>query len=133
MPTKNVHTWTHPISIAYMPGDNTPALDLASRALLDWLRGAGCTVTDLPENSTDLIVTTRRFGNIVGREEALFFNAKRQYRLSTRPQVLTLVDVPESEYQSLVEHFTQIAKMPEAEASLKRYSGLGPIELGPDV
>src|SRR5258708_39471059 len=111
MPTHQVHTWTHPISIAYMPGDETPTLDLASRALLDWLRDAGCTITDLPDNKTDLILTTRRFGNVVGRDEALFFNAKRQYRLSNRPQVLTVADVPESEDQALVAHFNQIAQM----------------------
>ncbi len=126
MPTKNIHAWTHPISIAYMPGDHTPALDLAIHAILDWLRDADCTVTDMPDNNTELILTTRRFGNIVGRDEALFFNAKRQYRLSTRPQVLTMLDVPEAEYQALVEHFTKIADMPEDEANLERYTGLGP-------
>jgi hypothetical protein len=126
MTTQKVHSWTHPISIAYMPGDNTAALDLASSALLDWLRDAGCTVTDLPENSTDLIITTRRFGDNVSRDEALLFNAKRQYRLSSRPQVLTLVDVPEDEYQSLVQHFTAIAQLPEDEANREQYPGLGP-------
>jgi hypothetical protein len=126
MPTQNVHTWTHPISIAYMPGDHTPALDLASRALLDWLRDAGCTITDQPNNGTELILTTRRYGNVVTRDEALFFNAKRQYHLSTRPQLLTMLDVPETDYQAMMEHFTKIAQMPEAEASLTRYAGLGP-------
>src|SRR5216683_4227081 len=126
MTIQKVHSWTHPISIAYMPGDNTAALDLASSALLDWMRDAGCTVTELPNNDTDLIITTRRFGDMVTREEALFFNAKRQFRLSTRPQVLTLVDVPEPEYQSLAAHFTAVAQLPEDEASRNQYSGLGP-------
>ena len=130
MTTHKVHSWTHPISIAYMPGDNTAALDLACSALLDWLREAGCTVTDLPDNGTELIVTTRRFGDNVTREEALFFNAKRQYHLSSRPQLLTLVDVPEDEYQSLVQHFTAIAQLPEEEASRKQYPGLGPQAAG---
>ena len=127
MTIQHVHAWTHPISIAYMPGDtNTTALDLASSALLDWLRDAGCTITIMPDNRTDLIVTTRCFGDNVSREEALFFNAKRQYHLSSRPQVLTLVDVPEDEYQSLVRHFATIARLPEAEAKKEQYAGLGP-------
>src|SRR5206468_7706064 len=66
------------------------------------------------------------YGNIVGRDEALFFNAKRQYHLSARPQLLTMLDVPETEYQAMMEHFTKIAQMSEEEASLKRYTGLGP-------
>jgi hypothetical protein len=126
MTTHNVHSWTRPISIAYMPGDNTAALNLASSALLDWLRDAGCSVTQLPDNSTDLIMTTRRFGDNVTREQALFFNAKRQYRLSQRPQVLTLVDVPEPEYKALVAHFAEVAQMSEEEAGRIQYPGLGP-------
>ena len=126
MTTHTLHPWIRPISIAYMPGDSTPALELASSALLDWLRDAGCTVTQLPDSSTDLIMTTRRFGDNVSREQALFFNAKRQYRLSQRPQVLTMVDVPELEYQALVKHFTEVAQLPEEEAGRIQYSGLGP-------
>ncbi len=126
MIAQKIHSWTHPISIAYMPGQDTPALQMASRALLDWLHDAGCTVSDLPDNGTDLIITTRRLGDTVAREEALFFNAKRQYRLSVRPQVLTIVDVPESDYQGLVQHFAVISRQSEEEASHNRYAGLGP-------
>jgi hypothetical protein len=126
MKPNNLHPWTRPISIAYMPGRPTPALELACQALLDWMRDAGCTVTDLPDNGTDLIITTRRFGENVARDEALFFNAKRQYRLSRRPQVLTIVDVAEAEYQSMVAHFAELARLPEDQAARRQYPGLGP-------
>jgi hypothetical protein len=126
MAAKTLHPWTRPISIAYLPGSVTPALALASQALLDWMRGAGCSVTELPNGSTDLIITTRQFGDNVSRDEALFFNAKRQYRLSRRPQVLTIVDVPEADYQSLVAHFNDLARLPEDEVARQQYSGLGP-------
>jgi hypothetical protein len=126
MTSTNLHPWTRPISIAYMPGDNTPALDLASSALLDWLREAGCTITQQPDNTTDLILTTRRMGDNVSRDEALLFHAKRQYKLSRRPQILTMVDVPESDYQAWVAHFAELASLPEDEAARKQYAGLGP-------
>lgn len=130
MTPNNLHPWTRPISITFMPGSLTPALELASRALLDWMRDAGCTVAQLPDNNTDLIITTRRFGDTVSRDDALFFNAKRLYRLNRRPQVLTMVDVPEPEYQALVAHFTELARLPEDEAGRNQYAGLGPQAAG---
>jgi len=126
MTPHNLHSWTQPISIAFIPSGLTPALELASSALLDWLRDAGCTITSTPDKSTDLIITTRRYGNNVTRDEALLFNAKRQYRLSQRPTVLTMVDIPESDYQALVAHFTEQARLPEDVAAQHQYPGLGP-------
>ena len=127
MISTTLHSWTRPISLAFMPSTNsTPALELATSALLDWMRDAGCTITPLPDNTTELILTTRRFGDNVTRDEALLFHAKRLYRLSRRPQILTMVDVPETEYQALAAHFVELARMPEAEAARHQYAGLGP-------
>ena len=119
-----MHPWVHPISIARVPGSRSPALDLAADTLLDWLRDAGCTVTSQPDNSTDLLLTTRCFGEIVDRDEALLFHSKRQFKLTRRPTVLTMVDVPEAEYQRWLAHFAELAQLPEAEAARDQYPGL---------
>src|SRR5258708_424980 len=64
MTRNNLHPWVRPIKIAQVRGSRTPALDSAASALLDWLRDAGCTVTSQPDNATDLIFTTRCFGDV---------------------------------------------------------------------
>jgi hypothetical protein len=121
-----LHAWIRPIELAYLPREQTPALALAIEALFAWLRAAGCTLTARPSNSTDLIVTTARFGQPVTRDRALLFHAKREYQLNRRPTLLTLVDIPEAEYQTWLSHFADLARMPEAEAARVRYAGLGP-------
>lgn len=126
MTATTLHPWAAPISLAYLPRDLTPALSAVAEAIFAWLREAGCTVTTEPNQDTDLIVTTARYGENVTRDEALLFHAKRRYRLSRRPQILTLVDIPEPDYQAWMAHFTRLAELPEAEAFQDRYAGLGP-------
>ena len=70
-----LHAWVRPISIAYLPGALTPAVEQTISGLLEWLQFAGCTVTDTPTSETDLILTTSRLGTLTPREDALFFHA----------------------------------------------------------
>jgi hypothetical protein len=126
MKAVSLHAWAYPISIAYVPRVQTPALEQTTRALFEWLRGVGCTITERPANDTDLVITTARFGRTVTREEALLFHGKRRYQLSRRPTILTIVDIPEDEYQGWLAHFGDLARLPEAEAARSQYPGLGP-------
>jgi hypothetical protein len=65
-------------------------------------------------------------GQITPRDESLFFHAKRKYHLSRRPTLLTVVDVPEDEYRRWIDHFTELARLPEEALAGERYAGLGP-------
>ncbi len=126
MKPTNLHPWTRPITIAYLPRTRTPGINLALDALFDWLRGAGCILQAEPDNTTDLILTTRQFGEWVGRDEALLFHAKRLYRLSRRPTILTVVDITEVEYQTQLAHFRALGQLTEEQAAQHQYPGLGP-------
>jgi hypothetical protein len=126
MTDHHVHPWTRPITLAHVPGRSTPAADQAVRALFDWLRQAGCRIEPAPTNDTDLLVTTNVFGQAVHRDEALLFNAKRQFKLNRRPQILTVMDVPEEEYQAWLERFAEMALTPQTDTLNEPYVGLGP-------
>jgi hypothetical protein len=121
-----LHAWVRPIAIAYIPGALTPAIEQAVGVLLDWLKFAGCTITDVPTSDSDLILTTSRLGVLTPRDEALFFHAKRQYRLNRRPTTLTIVDVPEPDYQGWLARFAELARQPEDSLGAEQYPGLGP-------
>src|SRR5262245_39302084 len=127
MKTSETHAWVHPISVAYVPGKLNPALEQATKALLAWLESFGCTLERQPTNATDLIVTTACFGEPVDRDQALLFHAKRIYRLSRRPTVLTLVAIEEAEYQKWLEHFSEMARQPEGADLDEQFPGLGPL------
>ena len=126
MAAPSLHPWVHPFSLAFVPGPSSPAIEQVRRVLFGWLERAGCTITTEPNNSTELIVTTNVFGRTVHRDDSLFFHAKRRYRLSQRPTILTIVDIPEAEYQSWVTHFEELVKLPEEAALTEQYAGLGP-------
>lgn len=121
-----LHAWTHPITIAFLPRSRTAGMNLALEALFGWLREAGCTIQTQPDNTTNLIVTTGQFGDWVGRDEALLFHSKRLYRLGRRPTILTVVDLPETEYQAQLTHFRKLGQISEADAAQHQYDGLGP-------
>jgi hypothetical protein len=126
MTANHVHPWTRPINIAQVPGRSSTAVDHAVEALLDWLRQAGCTLEPAPTNDTDLIVTTNVFGHAVNRDDSLLFNAKRLYKLTRRPQILTVIDVPEQEYQGWLARFELMARTPATDTAGESYLGLGP-------
>jgi hypothetical protein len=121
-----LHAWVRPIDIAYLPGALTPAVEQVAGALLDWLRFAGCTVRETPGPDTELILTTSRHGLLTSRDDALFFHAKRRFRLARRPTTMTIVDVPEADYQRWLAHFSALALQPEDALAPERYPGLGP-------
>ena len=120
------HAWVHPITFSYVPGALSPALEQATEALQEWLRAAGCAIESVPTNATDLIITTARFGAPVERDEALFFQAKRRHGLSRRPRLLTIVDVPEVDYQRWLDRFAGLARQPDGVVPERPYPGLGP-------
>ncbi len=126
MRSSPLHAWVRPIAVAYVPGALTPALEQAAGTLLEWLRFAGCPISDEPNAETDLILTTSRLGLVTPRDEALLFHAKRKYRLNRRPLTLTMVDVPEADYQRWLEHFAELARQPEDALAPEQYAGLGP-------
>ncbi len=123
--TQSLHAWVHPIRVAFVPGQLSPVTQLITDRLLAWLKTNGSTVDAQPARDTDLVITTACMGDVISRDASLFFNAKRWYRLARRPQVLTIVDVPESDYEHWLTHFEALARLPESAVAEQQYPGLG--------
>lgn len=120
------HPWVRPITIAYLPQTRTAAIDYALGSLFAWLKSVGCVIEDAPTPATDLLMTTAQFGHTITRDEALLFHAKRKYRMHHRPPLLTVLDIPETDYQHWLAHFKDIAQHPLDAVSHVQYPGLGP-------
>ncbi len=78
---------------AFVPGPMTPLLEEFQQQLQGAFRLLGHQVRDLPDDQTDLILTTARFGEPVGWREALLFTARKRFRLASTPAVVTLIGV----------------------------------------
>ncbi|MFQ5408185.1 MAG: hypothetical protein ACE5FI_07170 [Anaerolineales bacterium] len=120
------HPWVRTLTVSYVPGKLDARLEWLVAPLLDWLRQNAHTVqADGPTDGTDLIITTAIAGNPVERRDALFFQAKRLFKLSRRPHVLTLVSVPQVEYEMRLRQFRALASSESKGAALS-FPGMGP-------
>jgi hypothetical protein len=91
----------------------TPLLEEMMDGLKRHFRRLGHQVQPAPDDDTDVILTTARFGEPLGWREALMFSARRRFNLSHAPTLCTLVQVSPTRSQELLDHFqTVLAKEP---------------------
>ena len=102
---KPIHPWLRSICVAAVPGATTPLLDELMQGLLHRFQLLGHKVQDVPDDHTDIILTTARFGEPVSWREGLLFSARRRFNLRCMPTLYTLVHIPTTEFQRLLDHF----------------------------
>jgi len=97
-----------------------------SRDILQRLTEQGHYVQEHPDETTDILVTTARFGEPLQWRTAPFFQAKRQYRLRRAPTVFTIIHVKPAELLALTSHLAiALAKEPPDPADFE-FPGLAP-------
>lgn len=99
----SIHHWLRPVHVAYVPGRSTFMLDLWANELLEEMQNMGHGIQRSPDNQTDIILTTARYGEPQSWRDALLFMARRRYRLNSSPVVYTLMQVGKMELQIMLE------------------------------
>jgi hypothetical protein len=102
---KPAHLWLQHINIAFIPGQMTPMLESFVQGLSRHLEKRGHTVQDMPDNRTDVILTTAPFGESRGWRKSLLFTARFKYKLENSPTIFTLVQITPQQFNDLQEHF----------------------------
>ena len=124
--TKPVHPWLRHIYVAAAPGATTPVLEELIGELLRRFRLLGHTVQDVPDERTDVLLTTARFGEPLSWREGLLFSARRRFNLRCMPTLYTLVPIPKAEFQWLLDRFqAALVKEPPDPADYA-FPGLSP-------
>lgn len=98
-----VHSWLREISVAFVPGPITPLLETVREGLLNQLERLGHEVQKVPNDRTDVILTTARFGKPIGWRQAPLFYARRRFGLSQVPMFLALVHAPSAMFQDVLD------------------------------
>jgi hypothetical protein len=125
-PTKPMHPWTRQIHIAYVPGPRDALLDTITRDLLAAFTRHGHEVQVTPDDETDVVLTTARFGEPLGWREAPLFYVRRKYGLTRQPAIYTVVHAPHEQFhQDLTRLETALAKEPPEPADYD-FPGLAP-------
>ncbi len=121
---KAIHRWLRPVRVAFVPGPTDALLEQTINGVLDYLRLSGHTVVPIPDDDTDAIITTARFGQPVGWRESLFFTARRRYGLTHNPTVFTYVRISEDEFRKQLEWFERFIEDDDPKGC--QFPGLAP-------
>ena len=110
-----VHEWIKNVSIAWVPGYESPLINSTVAKLLDCFRAEGHTILPKPggDPEANVILTSAAFGKPVHFRDSLTFTARRRYRLAKAPTVFTLVDAQHEEWQNLLSHLTKALEREE--------------------
>lgn len=121
-----VHPWLRELDVTFVPGPDSPLLNEVAGGLLRYFDRLGHKVRDVPDERTDIILTTARFGEPLGWREALLFTARRRFGLEHSPTIYTLVGITPAELQRALGRLqTALEKEPPNPADYD-FPGLAP-------
>ncbi len=110
---KEVHNWLQPIQLFYHPGTTTPLLELSAENLLTAFSEMGHTVQEQPDQHTDVLLTTARYGELLSWRKALFFTGRSKFKLKHVPRTITMVHITPQELDEILTHFKDsLARQP---------------------
>lgn len=123
---RDTHSWIRPVRVALVPGHESTLLGRVMAGIEDGLARLGHSVTDTPDQDTDLILTTFRYGESISWRRALMFIARRRFHLEHSPTVATLVQMSRAEFEGLMGHLEQSLTREPIRPEDFQFSDLGP-------
>jgi hypothetical protein len=120
------HPWLRRLHTAFVPGPTTPLLEEVAQDLFLHFRRLGHNTQSTPDDRTDVILTTARFGEPLGWREALLFTARRRFNLSHSPTILTLIHLHPARFQDLLDYFRDVLTKEPPHPADYDFPGLAP-------
>ena len=102
---KQPHTWLRRVTVAGDSPPDTPFLKEVLRGLFATFGELGHQVRDVPDATTDVVLTTAPLGEPISWRHAPLFTARRRYGLSRSPAVYTLIHATPTAFEELLDHF----------------------------
>lgn len=107
------HTWLKKISVAFDLGEETPLLHKVVEGLKAAFERLGHRIHDVPQDDTDVLITSAPFEEPLSWRQAMLFTARRRYGLKRLPALYTLVQATRERFCSLWSHLEEaLAKDP---------------------
>ncbi len=123
---KPLHEWLHSIKVALVPGPTTGVLEETLDNLLDRFQQLGHQVQEIPDDSTDILLTTAPFGMPLGWRDALLFTGRRRFGLKHTPTVLTLMHAEPVRLEPILDHLARILVKPQPDPEDFEFPGMAP-------
>lgn len=99
------HDWWRKVRVAFVPGPMSSLMESVLDGVLSRFREEGHEVLETPDPETELIITTAPFGEPLGWRDALFFSARRRFKLLETPTIVTFLHSGRKRLNDLLSHF----------------------------
>ncbi len=120
------HTWLKKISVAFDLGEETPLLHKVVEGLKRAFRRLGHRIHDVPQDDTDVLITSAPFEEPLSWRQAMLFTARRRYGLKKLPALYTLVQATRERFCSLWSHLEEALAKDPPDPDDFRFPGLAP-------
>jgi hypothetical protein len=118
------HAWWAPLRLAFVPGVEHPMVERLIPEFLEHLRRGGHEVHASPGPTTNVLLTSARFGEPVPWRRALMLSHRRSLGLRHTPTIMTLVVITAAELAAMLGRLkTALAKEPPDPADFS-FAGL---------
>ncbi len=120
------HPWLRPIRLTFVPGPMTSLLEEVVAGLRQAAQGQGHEIQAVPDNLTDVILTTAHLGQVVDWREAVLLSGRRRFSLNHIPAVYTLIHAPVGDFERLMAHFRAALAKETLDPADYDFPGLAP-------
>ena len=120
------HHWLRPIRAAFVTGPVSPLMAEMIEGLQTHLVQLGHEIQDVPDDTTDVVLTTAPYGTALTWRKALFFTERQRYKLSHQPTMVSMVHITPAQLDELTAQMERaIAKEPPDPEDFE-FPGLAP-------
>jgi len=122
-----VHPWLKKINISFTPG---PGLTTLAQETIDNLlpqfTRLGHTVQEMPDNDSDIIITTAAYGEPVPWREAISLVGRMKFNYKHSPTIFTLVHITPEKLEQKLEYFEEVLAKDQLDPGDFDFPGLAP-------
>lgn len=105
-----VHNWLRNINVSFDPAYTTPLVDEFIENLIKHFQILGHQTNWQPDNNTDVIITSVKFGDSLNWRDALLFTVRKKYNLNRNPGIYTIIHATPDELQETLTYFDTVLK-----------------------
>lgn len=102
------HSWLRKINLIYRPGPTTPLLDTVAENMMEMFEELGHTVQEQPDSSTDVVITTATYGQVIGWRRSMMFTGRIQLKIKHSPRAVTIIHMTPKEFDEQIAYFERV-------------------------